>query len=149
MRIIGSIVVAFSVALGGCSTTQEITLVKTSVAKPIQSVSQVLDEGNSSQMNDNLVSALQKQGVTIKATLPLGTTKNTDADALISYVDVWRWDLAMYLKSLTVKLHDAATGDLLAIGRWSDSPLHGFRESRVVMEQLVADLLTKVRGTSK
>lgn len=100
-------------------------------------------------MNDNLAISLQGQGLTVKPTLPQGTAKSQEADALISYVDVWRWDLVMYLKNLTVKLHDAGTGDLLAIGQWSDSTLHGFRDSKAVMDGLVTEMLAKVRGTKK
>jgi hypothetical protein len=51
----------------------------------------------------------------------------------------------MYLKSLTVKIHDASTGNLLAIGQWSDSPLHGFRDPKVVMNDLITEILAKVR----
>lgn len=149
MRFIVAAVLTLSLVVAGCSTTQEVTLAKATYDKPIQSIAQVLDEGNSSQMNDNLMASLQKQGVTIKATLPQGTTKSPDADALISYVDVWRWDIVMYLKTLTVKINDAATGDLLAIGRWSDSPLHGFRDAKAVMDELVTEVLSKVRGSKR
>ncbi len=138
-----------SISFAGCSTTQQITLGKANHDKAIQSISQVLDEGNSPQMNDNLAISLQGQGLTVKPTLPQGTAKSQESDALISYVDVWRWDLVMYLKNLTVKLHDAGTGDLLAIGQWSDSPLHGFRDSKAVMDGLVTEMLAKVRGTKK
>jgi len=34
----------------------------------------------------------------------------------------------MYLKALSIHLYDARSGDLLAIGEWKDSTLHGFRE---------------------
>lgn len=149
MRSILSLTFALSMPLAGCSTTQQVTLGKANHDKPIQSVAQVLDEGNSPQMNDNLLVSLQGQGLTVKPTLPLGTTKNQDADALVSYVDVWRWDLVMYLKNLTVKLYDASSGDLLAIGQWSDSPLHGFRDSKAVMDGLVKEMLDKVKGSKK
>lgn len=130
----------------GCSTTQDITLGKSNHDKSIQSVAQVLDDGNSSQMNDSLAAALQKQGLAVRPTLPQGTSTSREADILVSYVDVWRWDLAMYLKSLTIKITDATNGDLLAIGRWNDSPMHGFRDSKMVMDTLVEDTLTKVRS---
>jgi hypothetical protein len=149
MRLFASMLLAMSMLTIGCATSQEITLGKVNHAKPIRSIAQVVDEGNSPQMNDNLAFALQKQGLTVKGTQPQGTTRSTETDALISYVDVWRWDIVMYLKSLTVKLHDATTGDLLAIGHWNDSALHGFRDSRLVMDGLVSELLTKVRGAEK
>lgn len=131
----------------GCSTTQEITLAKSNNEKRIVSVAQVLDEDNSPQMNAHLAGALQKEGLTVKPTLPTGTKTASDVDALVSYADVWRWDVVMYMKNLTVRLYDATTGDLLALGQWADSPLHGFRDAKVVMEGVVAEMLAKVRGT--
>ena len=100
-------------------------------------------------MDTNLEAAVTKNGLSLKAKLPAGTGKSKDADALISYVDVWRWDIVMYMKNLTVKLHDAESGDLLAIGEWSDSALHGFRDARLVMEGLVAEVLAKVKASTK
>ena len=138
-----------AIALAGCSTTQEVRLSGRVVDKPILTASQVLDDGNSAAMNDHLEAALAREGVGIKGTLPRGTRKAADVDILVSYVDVWRWDIAMYMKSLTVRLHDASTGELLATGKWSDSPLHGFRDARAVMERLVAEILQKVRGQAR
>ena len=137
------------VASAGCSTTQQVTLAKSTVAKQISSVAQVSADGNSVQMDTNLEAAVTKNGLSLKAKLPAGTGKSKDADALISYVDVWRWDIVMYMKNLTVKLHDAESGDLLAIGEWSDSALHGFRDARLVMEGLVAEVLAKVKASTK
>lgn len=133
--------------LVGCSTTQEITLAKSGPIKPITSVAQVAEDGNSAPMDSNLAGALQKEGLTVRPSLPKGTRSASDVDALISYVDVWRWDIVMYMKDLTVRLHDARSGDLLAMGQWSDSALHGFRDAKAVMESLVSELMAKVRDS--
>ena len=138
-----------SYLLVGCSTTQEVTLAKLAPSKKIVSVAQVADADNSTQMNGNLEAALQKEGLSLKAPLPLGTKKSADVDALVSYVDYWRWDLAMYMKNLTVNLYDAETGDLLVSGRWNDSTLHGFRDAKVIMQGLVSEMLAKLRAATK
>lgn len=149
MRLHLPLFTAFAILLAGCSTTQTVTLGKASHDKPIQSVAQVPNEGNSAEMSTHLTAALQAQGLTVKPALPAGTSRSAEADALVSYVDVWRWDLVMYLKTLTVKVHDAASGDLLAMGEWNDSPMHGFRDAKVVMNGLVAEVLGKIRGNTK
>ncbi len=133
----------------GCSTTQQVTLTKAAPAAPIATVAQVWAEGNSAQMDTNLDAALVKAGLTVKPRLPAGTTTAPGIDALVSYVDVWRWDVVMYMKDLNVKVHDARTGDLLAIGTWSDSALHGYRDAKLVMEGLVAEVFGKLRGAGK
>lgn len=147
------LVLAAIVALSsGCSTTQEVTLAKASYTKNLVSVAQVAEEGNSAQMDGNLAAALAKEGLSLRTRLPAGTTRSKDVDALVSYIDVWRWDLVMFMKSLTVRLNDAETGDLLAIGKWSESAFHQFRgESGVqaVMEKVVADVMTRLRVSSK
>lgn len=99
-------------------------------------------------MNSLLETALLKEGLTVVGELPLGTRVAPNIDALVSYTDVWRWDLVMWLKQLTVQLHDAETGQLVAVGQWSDSPLKGFRDTKTVMEGLISAILAKVRGAT-
>lgn len=135
--------------IGGCSTTQDIFLAKVEYKKKISTVVHVLAADNSPDMNKNLESALIKEGFAIKAPLPEGTRKSAEADAVVSYADVWRWDLVMYLRSLTVRLYDAETGDLLASGDWKDSPLHGFRDSKLVVEGVVSEMFAKLRAATK
>ena len=135
--------------LSGCSTTQDVHLAKAEPTKKLVTIVQVLDADNSSQMNGNLEAALRKEGFALKSPLPAGTRKSAEADALISYVDVWRWDIVMYLRSLSVRLYDAQSGDLLVSGEWKDSALHGFRDAKLVMEGLVSEVLTKLRTATK
>ena len=139
---------ALVLALAGCSTSQSVTLVK-GTPPPVAVVSQVADAGNSPEMDAFLKEALQAQSLEVRGTvLPAGTTRAEGVDALVSYVDVWRWDLAMYLASVSVKMHDARSGDLLVMGEWKDSPLHGFRDAKVVLAGLVQEMLAKLRGAA-
>jgi hypothetical protein len=134
--------------LSGCSTTQEIVLAK-APGKKVTTIAQVPEADNSAQMNSNLEAALLKEGISLKAPLAAGTRKSPDVDAIISYADVWRWDLVMYLKSFTVRLYDAETGDLLVTGQWNDSQLHGFRDAKLAMQSVVSELFAKLRAATK
>lgn len=149
LRIKAALLALSVTLLAACSTTQTVTLAKTNIASPVKSVAQVPGEDNSPQMDANLNTALQAEGVQIKAPLPVGTRKSDDADAIITYVDVWRWDIAMYLKKLSVKLYDAKTGDLLVMGDWEDSHFHGFRDAKAVMQSVVSEMMAKVRDAAK
>lgn len=133
--------------LSGCSTKQEVMLAKASPAK-ILSVAQTPEEGNSREMDAHLAGALTAQGLEVKPALPAGSRKAGEVDAIASYIDVWRWDIAMYMQSLSVKLFDAKTGDLLVTGEWRDSPLHGYRDPKTVMDTLIAEMLLKVRAAT-
>jgi hypothetical protein len=139
--------VALVLALSGCATRQQTMLGKAS-PPAITTVTLVPAAGNSPEMNANLEAALLQQGLQIKAPLPAGSRGNSLADATVSYVDVWRWDVSMYLKSLKIRFIDARTGDLLASGEWNDSDLHGFRDAKAVMGDLVADMVAKLRAAS-
>jgi hypothetical protein len=118
----------------------------------ITSVAHVAADGNSPEMDRHLEFAVKKEGLTLRAKLPPGTTTAKDVDALVSYIDVWRWDVVMYLKNLTIKINDASSGDLIASAEWTESHFHKFRGeagTREVVENLLADLMTKVRSSTK
>ena len=100
-------------------------------------------------MTSHLEEALRKEGVTLKGQVASGVQKAKDVGAVVSYVDVWRWDLVMYLQKLSIRLYDAESGDLLATGNWSDSPLHGFRDAKLVVEGVVKEMLTKLRTAAQ
>lgn len=139
---------ALVLALTGCATRQDTMLGKANPPK-IASVAIVPSAGNSPQMNANLEAALVQQGLQVKAPPAGGARGSSEVDATVSYVDVWRWDVAMYLKSISIRLFDAKSGDLLASGEWNDSALHGFRDARSVVSELVADMMAKLRAAAR
>jgi hypothetical protein len=145
-------IATFALLISACSTTQSISMAKQSPTKQITSVAHVADDGNSPEMDRHIESALLKEGLTLRAKLPAGTATAKDVDALVSYVDVWRWDVVMYLKNLTVRVRDAGTGDLIASAEWTESHFHQFRGDagvKQVVEKLFTDLLAKVRSSTK
>lgn len=137
------------VSLAGCSTTQQVTLAKAAPTQAVKVVARAPAEGNSVQMDGFLEQALLSESVTVKPALPAGARTGAGVDAVVSYTDVWRWDMTTYMKSLSVRMFDAQSGDLLVVGEWSDSPMHGFRDAKLVMQGLVSEMLAKVRGATK
>ena len=131
---INFVALAALVALAGCATTQEVSLGKTEPIASVKTVAQAPDEGNSPEMDAALIAALQLQGLTVKAPVQAGARKAPDVDAVVSYVDNWRWDMTMYLQKIDVRMYDARSGDLLVSGEWKDSALHGFRDPQVVVQ---------------
>ena len=149
MTIPGSILALFAAfALVGCATTQEVTLAKSAPTKPIVTIAQVPKADNSEDMDAHLAAALLKEGMTLEARLPAGTRKSARVDAIVSYSDVWRWDVAMYLKSLSIQIHDAQSGLLLASGEWKESALHGFRDAGEVVRNLVHEVFAKLNAAT-
>lgn len=144
---LSSLLLSASLVFSGCATQQETLLAKSTPPK-ISSVAQIPEEGNSPDMNANLAAALQTEGLSIKPPLPAGTRKSSGVDAIVSYTDVWRWDLVMYLKSINVRLYDAKSGDLVATGQWQDSQLHGFRDAKVIVQGVVSEMMAKIRAAA-
>jgi hypothetical protein len=144
-RLLLSSAVLFCTLMTGCATSQNVTLAQGSPAKPITTAALVPQDGNSAVMNTHLQAALMAQGVTPKTTLPASTRKSTEVDAIVTYTDVWRWDLVMYLKSITINVTDAASGNLLAMGRWDNSAFHGFQDAKQVTGDLMTEIFAKLK----
>jgi hypothetical protein len=146
MRIAGFSALCLAVVFAsGCSTSQHVRSTRMSPHARIETVAQAPQDGNSPEMNGYLVDALRDEGLSVRAPLHSGTRTAPDVDAIVSYVDVWRWDVKMYMKSLSVQIYDARTGDLLVTGEWSDSTMHGFRNPKDAMRGVVAEMMTKLR----
>lgn len=131
-------------ALVGCSTTQQVVMAKYSQTKHIESIARSPGEGNSPEMDANLDAALLADGLTVKTTVLPETRKSPGVDAVISYVDTWRWDVVMYLQQISINLYDANTGDLIMTGEWHNSALHGFQDAKLIVRQVVTDMMTKL-----
>ena len=136
--------IAAALFLSACATHQDVLLAK-SAPPPVVSIAQVSSDGNSEAMDGALRNALVQNGFTVRAPLPVGTRQSSEVDGIVSYVDVWRWDIAMYLHSVAIKIFDARTGDLLVAGDWKNSAFHGFQDENRVISELVAEMTAKLR----
>ncbi len=144
-RLLLSSLLAFSALATGCATSQNVTLGQLEPARAITSAALVPQDGNSAAMDDHVRTALMMQGVTARETVYPGTRQSNRVDAIVGYTDVWRWDLTMYLRSLTIQVFDARTGNLLAMGRWDNSAFHGFQDAGQVTRTLMNDVFAKIR----
>src|SRR5690606_17934637 len=100
--------VIFATVLFGtsCATHQDVLLAKTA-PPPVTTIAQVPADGNSAEMDGFVRTSLVQNGFNVRAPLPVGTRKSDEVDAIISYVDVWRRDVVMYLQSIAIKIFDA------------------------------------------
>ncbi len=147
LLIAGSLLVA--VLTTGCATSQNVNLAQVTGARPLATVAMVPSEGNSADMDAAVRNALVNQGLTPKAPLPAGTRKSSDVDVIVSYTDQWRWDLAMYLRWVSIEMYDSGSGNLLASARWENSAFHGFQDYKTVVKGLIDDMMTKVKARPK
>ena len=139
--------IATVLLLSACATHQDVLLAK-SAPPPIMSIAQVPSDGNSAEMDGIVSNALHEHGFKVRAPLPAGTRTSDEVDAVVTYVDVWRWDIVMYLQSVAIKMFDARSGDLLITGDWKNSAFHGFQDESTVIRDLIADMAGKLKAAA-
>lgn len=132
------------IVLTGCATSRNVTVGQLAPQKKIVTAAFIPQDGNSPEMDSHIQQQLTVHGVTTKLPLPAGTRQSNDVDVILSYSDNWRWDIVMYLNSLTINLFDGASGNLLATGRWDNSAFHGFQNPREVVKELLDDMFAKL-----
>ena len=133
----------------GCATSQNVKLAQLGAGRPIATAALAPSEGNSADMDAAVKAALANQGLTAKAPLPAGTRKSADVDMIVSYTDQWRWDLAMYLRWVTIEMYDSDTGNLLATARWENSAFHGFQDYKTVVKGLIDEMMVQIKARPK
>ncbi|MDH5833406.1 hypothetical protein [Luteimonas kalidii] len=143
-RMIRGAAILAALLLSACATHQDVLLAK-SVPPPIVTVAAVASDGNSPEMDASVRNALIQNGFSVQAPLPAGTRTSDQVDALVTYVDVWRWDIVMYLQSVAIKLFDARTGDLLVTGDWKNSAFHGYQDEDSIVRGLITDMATRLK----
>jgi hypothetical protein len=72
--------------------------------------------------------------------MPQGSYK---ADAVVSYVDKWMWDITMYMLELTITLRNPNTGFPLAVGNSYHTSL-----TRKSPQEMVEEVLTNIFNTT-
>lgn len=143
-RIIYALVVSACVLLAGCGGSYNVTRTAAKAPEQIRTISFSSQDGNSPEVTGYVSEALTGQGVVIKPVSTAKAFKSAEVDAIVSYSDVWRWDLMMYLKSISINLYNASTGELLATGRWGDSLLHGYHRGESVTKELINEMFSKL-----
>lgn len=131
-------------ALAGCGGSSTVTRFDGPVPSSLRSVSLSPMDGNSPEVTGYVSDAFMAQGVATAGGVPAGVLKTDKADAVVTYLDVWRWDLATYMQSITINLYDAQTGRLMVSGRWKDSFFHTWNRGEAVSKELVAEMMAKL-----
>ncbi|WP_348246474.1 hypothetical protein, partial [Salmonella enterica] len=67
----------------------------------------VPQDGNSPEVDGYVRDALTSNEIKVLPSKPMGTNKAEDVDFLVSYLDVWRWDLHTFLLRIRIDLFDA------------------------------------------
>ena len=142
-------VLAALALMTGCATSQNVMLAQRSAVMP-RSAALVPEEGNSPDMNGLNSSSLVRARHQHQSTFAGRHPETSDAvDAIISYTDVWRWDIVMYLKTVNINMFDAKSGNLLVTGTKDNSAFHNFKSAQAgPSDELIAQMIAKLQPTS-
>ena len=134
--------ITFAVMFSGCSTSRGVVANPSAPRVDYRSVYIVTHGGNGADMDANMQREFLRHGFSVTA----GDEgkAGSDAQLLVRYADDWKWDLAMYLRSLDVMVYDHQTNVLIATGSWKNSLFHGFYSSEKVVAEVVDDTVAKV-----
>jgi hypothetical protein len=130
--------------LGGCATSSGVVVGRTVPREAYTSAYLIAHGGSSSDMDALLQKALLTRGLNVTSG-PDGAAPS-DAQLLVKYVDDWKWDLKMYLRTLAVLAYDSKSHALLATGTWSNSVMHGFYDEEKVVNKVVGDTLASIEA---
>ena len=138
------LVASICILFVGCGGSYTVTRTTAKPPEQIRSASFSRQDGNSPEVTNYVTDALLSQGVETRSVPANKGNKSGDVDAVVSYLDVWRWDMGMYLKSISINLYNANTGELLVNGKWADSFLHAFHRGEMVANELVSQMFAKL-----
>ena len=144
----GGVVIA-AMVISGCATSHAVTQSGNITAGTYHTAALVPQDGNSSEVDGYVKDALAAHEITVLPSKPAGTKKAEDVDLLVSYLDVWRWDVHTYLLTLRIDLFDARSGALLVSGTWNNSLFHGFQRGKDEAKELLVEMIAPIRGTAK
>lgn len=117
--------------LTACVNRQSVTVAPTTDMKALNTIYVVHQPRDKERIDTLIADNLRMRGV--KASNGDGPPP-TNANAVITYVDKWMWDITMYLLQLTVTVRDPKTDSLMATANSYHSSLTRLSPAEMVNE---------------
>lgn len=112
-----------NLATSSVSPLTDLTALKTMYVKHYPS--------DNSGVDLEIADKLRSKGVKVKTG---AETTSSDFDAIVTYVDKWKWDMSMYLLELTINIRDPKTESTLATGKSYHTSLTRKSQTQMVDE---------------
>jgi hypothetical protein len=90
-------------------------------------------------IHNAIIGELQKRGFRV---IDAGDKAPASAGGslVLHYLDNWTWDMCMYLSSLSIRVIDGNTSEVVATGQYNNSFLHTYPDSRKEVVKIFAQL---------
>lgn len=132
----------------GCSNRATATLSPGAELGRLKTYYVVHQPKDTHEIHNLIRDRIVKEGLTATAGPELAQASSYQADAVVTYVDRWMWDITLYLLELTVTLRDATNNFPLAVGNSYHTSLT--RKSPVEMvEEVMTNIFNAGKPTAK
>lgn len=136
MKLRSLALIITALLLSACVNRQSVTVAPTTDMQALKTIYVVHQPKDKERIDALIADNLRLRGV--KASNGDGPVPS-NADAVITYVDKWMWDITMYLLQLTVTVRDPKTDYPMA----SANSLHGSL-TRLSPTEMVAETLNNI-----
>ncbi|WP_426207822.1 hypothetical protein [Massilia sp. TWP1-3-3] len=126
-------------SLTGCASRSKSMLSPGTDLSTIKTVYVVKQPKDNKDIDDLIKTNLEKRGFKVIKGPQLSSPY--PADAAVTYVDRWYWDLTMYLIELTINLRDPQSGFPLAMGNAMHTSLNR-KSPELMVDEVVTNMLT-------
>ena len=132
------LLLCFSLVLVSCGSVTVRQTAKSSIT-PRSSIYVVRPDDSDRDIDKFINDAFMRRGYHVSAGPHAQMPANTSH--YVNYVDRWYWDMAMYLVSLDVIVHDRKSGMMVGAGTYKNSVFHGFPNPPNTADRVVGQIL--------
>jgi hypothetical protein len=146
-RVSRFLAVLLIVLLSACAVKKEVIVGAGSIGTRHSVALLAAADGNSPAMDAIFQSELKSRGFATVQSAPAGTRQAPSVDVIVEYIDVWRWDISMYLDSISVRFYDPQNGGVIAVANWGqkDQMFHSYPKPEDVVREVLSDVFAKVK----
>ena len=142
-RVFILFLLGWSLVAYGCSNSATATLSPGADLSAIKTFYVVHQPKDTHDLHNLIRDRLVKEGYTATAGPELEKS-SYQANAIVTYVDRWVWDITLYLLELTITLRDATNDFPLAVGNSYHTSL-----TRKSPEEMVDEVMTNIFNAAK
>ena len=128
--------------LSSCSTISPVHTPKGPDLNQLESAYVIKHENSTRDIDVFIQNALLARGLNVSSGPQIN--KPDDVDFYVRYIDRWKWDMAMYLKSLQIQFYDNSTNMLIGSAKFQNSWLHSFPNT----EEKTAEVVNSIFETN-
>ncbi|MBI4838870.1 MAG: hypothetical protein HY806_06980 [Nitrospirae bacterium] len=135
------LIILIGASLASCSTIRPAGVYSRDSLNEIHSAFVVQNKESKRGIDIYIQKALAVRG--ISSSIGPIESKPENVKAYVTYADVWRWDMSIYLEKLDINIYDNQTNELIATGEFDNSWLHSFPDPSQKVFQVIDSIWTK------